>query len=114
MAASAQFEFSTDNGVTWSAIGTVNANSALLLRPVDKIRFLPASDNGTAAQLQVRAWDQHCPTDGLEGTKVDISSFGTGDTSPFSSAIEDVNLTVTAVNDEPTIALGATTIWGYQ
>ncbi len=35
------WQYSTDNGVTWSNVGTVATNSALLLRSSDLMRFVP-------------------------------------------------------------------------
>ncbi|UUZ74434.1 cadherin-like domain-containing protein [Polaromonas sp. P1(28)-13] len=52
-----------------------------------------------ASGLTIRAWDR---TSGTAGGRADTTS--TGGTTPFSSAIGNVNITVTPVNDAPTTA----------
>lgn len=67
-----------------------------------KIRFKPdANFNGTAT-IKYRAWDM---TAGTDGSTADTST--TGGTSAFSTAEETVTVTVTPVNDAPTV----TTPW---
>src|SRR5439155_1492147 len=61
------WQFSTDGGTTWSAVGAVSNGSALLLRSTDKVRFLPDGNNGGSDTITYRAWDQ---TSGSAGTKV--------------------------------------------
>ncbi len=92
------WEYSTDGGLTWIAVGTVSDNSALLLRSIDYIRFVPDGENADTASFDFRAWDQ---TSGLFGTKVDTSS--NGGTTAFSTAIDTADITVTAVNDAPVL-----------
>ncbi len=92
------WEYSTDGGSTWNAVGAVSNTSALLLRATDSLRFVPNSQNATSGDITFRAWDQ---TTGTFGTKVDASTTGT--TSAFSTATEVASITVTAVNDAPTI-----------
>ena len=67
------WEYSTDGGLTWIAVGTVSDSSALLLRAGDYIRFVPDGENADTASFDFRAWDQ---TSGLFGTKVDTSPNG--------------------------------------
>src|SRR5262249_15598630 len=75
--------------------------SALLLRDIDKVRFVPAANwNGTAT-LTYRAWDQ---SSGTAGSTASATSNG-GATS-FSAAVQTANLTVTPVNDAPVLAAG--------
>ncbi|MDQ2105517.1 beta strand repeat-containing protein, partial [Azospirillum isscasi] len=81
--------FSTNNGATWSLVGTVNdSDSALLLRSTDRLYFqpnasVPATVNGA---LTIRAWDQ---TTGSAGTKAAVT---TGAGSAFSAASDTVTL----------------------
>ncbi|MBB3267315.1 hypothetical protein FHW79_004968 [Azospirillum sp. OGB3] len=81
--------FSTDNGATWSLVGTVNdSDSALLLRATDRLYFqpnaaVPATVNGA---LTIRAWDQ---TTGSAGSKAAVT-LGAG--SAFSAATDTVTL----------------------
>ncbi len=89
------WEYSTNNGLSWNAVGSVASNSALLLRSTDLVRFVPNGENATTGDLTFRAWDQ---TSGTFGTKADTST--NGGNSEFSTATEIASITVTAVNDE--------------
>src|SRR5207244_964597 len=93
------WQYSTDNGSSWSAVGSVSDSSALLLRSNDKLRFIPDGQNATTGSVTFRAWDQ---TNGSAGTKIDVSA--NGGTSAYSSATATSNITVTAVNDAPVLA----------
>ncbi|MCW5589084.1 MAG: cadherin repeat domain-containing protein, partial [Legionellales bacterium] len=75
------WEYSTDNGSNWNAVGAVDANNALLLRATDKIRFIPDGENSDTANFNFYAWDQ---TSGTAGNKVDVTTRGT--TTAFSTA----------------------------
>lgn len=90
------WQYSLDNGSNWTPIGTVTNTSALLLRDVDMVRFVPDAQDGTTATITYRAWDQ---TSGTEGTKVDVSTNGSG--TAFSTATDTATLTVNAINDGP-------------
>lgn len=95
------WQFSTDGGTSWSTIGNVLVNSALLLRSTDLVRFVPDGINGTTADFTFRAWDQTGITIGLQGVKYDTSV--AGGTTPFSIGQDTASITVTAVNDAPTL-----------
>src|SRR5205807_641034 len=90
------WQFSTDGGTTWTAVGAVSNSSALLLRSTDKVRFLPDGNNGGSDTITYRAWDQ---TSGSAGTKVGTTT--NGGTSAFSTATDTATITVTSVNDAP-------------
>ncbi len=90
------WEYSTDNGTTWTTVGAVSDGSALLLRNTDWLRFVPDGQNATTGDITFRAWDQ---TSGTVGTKVDASVHG--GTTAFSTATEVASITVAAVNDAP-------------
>ena len=94
-----QWQYSTNGGTSWSAVGTVSDASALLLRSTDKIRFVPNAIDGTTANFSYHAWDQ---TSGTTGTKVDTTING-GQTA-FSTATGTASITVTPVNDAPVAA----------
>ncbi|GJL51696.1 MAG: hypothetical protein NPIRA01_29230 [Nitrospirales bacterium] len=87
-----------DTGGGWTAVGAVTNTSALLLRATDSLRFVPDAQNSDTASVTYRAWDQ---TAGAAGTNVDVST--NGGTTAFSTATDTASLTVTAVNDAPTI-----------
>ncbi|WP_218585602.1 DUF4347 domain-containing protein [Pseudomonas sp. Marseille-P9899] len=95
------WQFSTDGGTSWSTIGSVTVNSALLLRSNDRVRFVPDGLNGTTADFTFRAWDQTGITIGLQGVKYDTSV--AGGTTPFSIGQDTASITVTAANDAPTL-----------
>ncbi|MEO5329138.1 MAG: DUF4347 domain-containing protein [Magnetococcus sp. THC-1_WYH] len=97
------WEFSTDNGATWTATGAVSNLQALLLRSEDQIRFQPGSLNTSdTASFSYYAWDQ---TQGLggQGTKVDASL--RGGTTTFSTASDTASI---RVNVAPTLDSAAT------
>ncbi|WP_449228167.1 DUF4347 domain-containing protein [Azospirillum argentinense] len=93
------WEYSLDDGATWTAVGTPSDGAALLLRAADRLRFVPDGRNATTASLTYRAWDR---TGGSAGSTADTTA--NGGTSAFSSATDTASLTVTAVNDAPTLA----------
>lgn len=96
--------FSTDGGASWTALGTPGENAARLLEADadTRLHFQPSADwNGELpSALTIRAWDLSAGTNG--GT-MDVTASGTGGTSPFSTATDTVSLTVTPVNDAPTL-----------
>ncbi|MGL4552644.1 MAG: cadherin-like domain-containing protein, partial [Gemmataceae bacterium] len=84
----------------WSDIGAIPAGRALLLRPEDGIRFLPAAGFSGTVRLSYRAWDQ---TSGTFGNTVPVAATGTS----LSLAAETASLVVTAlpapVNQAPVL-----------
>ncbi|MEZ5658193.1 MAG: LamG-like jellyroll fold domain-containing protein [Burkholderiaceae bacterium] len=102
------FEYSTDTGSNWFAVGTVAETSALLLADTDLIRFVPDGVTAEVAQITWRAWDR---SSFVAGTKVNASS--PGGSSAFSTATEQSSITVTSVNDAPVLAGIEVTALGY-
>ncbi len=68
------------------------------MRSTDLLRFVPNEQNSTTAELAFRAWDQRI---GTAGTLADVST--NGGTTAYSSATETATITVTAVNDAPSV-----------
>lgn len=95
------WQYSTDNGGTWHAVGTVSSSSALLLQATDRLRLVPDTANGSTASVSFYAWDQ---TFGTSGNKVDASA--RSGTTAFSASSATSNITVSAVNDAPTLSGG--------
>ncbi|MBW2695787.1 MAG: SMP-30/gluconolactonase/LRE family protein [Deltaproteobacteria bacterium] len=93
------WQFSTDGGSSWSTMGTASNSSALLLRAVDRIRFVPDASNATTASLQFKAWDQ---STGSQGLRAD--TLPGGGASAFSSAANTASITVTGLNDSPSVS----------
>ncbi len=96
------------NNFTWTAIGSVGDNNALLLRPSDRVFFKPSGTiAGTAATaFTFRAWDQ---TSGSQGIKVDTSGANHGGITAFSTATDIAALTITptAPTGTPDLASGS-------
>ena len=93
------WQCSIDGGTTWSNIGNVSVTSALLLRSIDLIRFVPDAKNGTTATVQFQGWDQ---TIGLRGSKVNVTT--AGGTTAFSTQMLTASLNVVSLNDAPTLS----------
>lgn len=107
--ANGTWQFSTDNGVLWFAVGAVSDDSALLL-PADsgsRLRFLPSPDFNTTTvdtlpSVTFRAWDR---TAGVSGSTFDIAGAVEEDQTAFSAATGTIHVEVLAVNDAPIFAL---------
>ena len=99
------WQHSNDGGTNWQDMGTVSATSSLLLRDIDRVRFVPDGEVGTSPTLIVRAWDQ---SSGTSGSRVDTTSNGSA--TPFSSSSTTVRLTVTDVNDAPVLTTNGMTV----
>ncbi|MEO8278350.1 MAG: putative Ig domain-containing protein [Ideonella sp.] len=100
------WQYTTNGGALWRAVGTVTDASARLLAADAStlVRFVPnANWNGTAA-LTLRAWNR---TSGSAGGIANIVT--AGGISAFSSATAVSRIVVTPVQDAPT---GAPTITG--
>jgi hypothetical protein len=92
------WQFSTDAGVSWSAVSPVSEPGALLLAGTDYVRFVPDGENADAASFDFRAWDQSA---GSNGTRADTSS--PGGISAFSLQQDTASIAVSAVNDAPVL-----------
>ncbi|MFO1318467.1 MAG: Ig-like domain-containing protein [Burkholderiales bacterium] len=90
--------YSIDGGTTWQTLGNVSAANARLLASDARLYFVPAPDfNGTVSDaLTFRAWDRTSGTNG--GT---ASTTTNGGTRAFSTATDQLALTVAAVQDPP-------------
>ncbi|MBG0749211.1 MAG: hypothetical protein I4E98_21950, partial [Planktothrix agardhii KL2] len=93
------WQYSTDNGTTWTNFPAVSNSNALLLDAGNKVRLQPnANYNGTITNaLSFRAWDK---STGTVGGTADTSI--NGGTTAFSVNTATASITVTAVNDAPT------------
>ena len=83
------WQFSTDDGTSWTDFGTYSAGSTLLLADTDKVRFLPDGTHQEVATFSYVAWDE---TSGTHGTAVDASNVG-GETA-FSVSSDSASITV--------------------
>ena len=102
---SGTWQYTTPGAADWSNVGTAVSNAAaLLLAPDAKIRFVPAANfNGPSPGLLVRlVEDSSGPL--ASGATADVSV--NGDPTRYSAATVTAQLTVTPVNDAPTVAGG--------
>ncbi len=98
------WQYSLNNGSTWTATGSVSPTSALLLRATDRIRFMPDGVNATTGSIGFRAWDQSA---GTPGTKVSVAN--NGGTRAFSTATETASIVVIAYQNHSPSGTDATT-----
>jgi ELWxxDGT repeat protein len=80
---------------TWLPVGTVSESSAILLRDLDAVRFVPSLNANGIATLTVKAWNA---TMGLPGDRAD-TTVG----SAFGNTSRNGVVTIVPVNDRPTI-----------
>ena len=98
------WQYSLDAGSNWTDVGAAANDAALLLRDIDKLRLVPDGQNATTASVTFLAWDQSGSTEGQQGNQVDATS--NGGITPFSLAAATASITVTALNDAPTLGSG--------
>ena len=84
---------------------TSSTEPAFLLRADDEIRYEADLINGETATITYRAWDQTGLSSLGQGSLYDITQ--TGGDSAFSTANDTASLTVSAVNDAPSVSLPA-------
>ena len=104
--ANGSWQYSTNGGTDWLALGSVSTTSARLLAgdTQTRVRMVPNLNfNGTiATAITFRAWDR---TTGTNGGTADTST--NGGTTAYSTATETAAIAVTAVNDVPSFTKGA-------
>ncbi|MAT50657.1 MAG: hypothetical protein CMK32_05685, partial [Porticoccaceae bacterium] len=94
------WEFSVDDGITWSGVGTVSTSAALLLDSGAKLRFVPSAEfSGPVGALTVHAIDN-------SGSRTFTTSVATRLTADVNSGATDIDAngapldtSVTEVND---------------
>ena len=99
------WQYSADDGSSWTAVAPVSSSSSLLLGETYKIRFIPAADYNGAVTFTYRAWDQ---STGAAGSKVSTSI--NGGITAFSSATDTASIIVTPVNDAPQVVMNSIAI----
>ncbi|MBB3808176.1 cadherin-like domain-containing protein [Pseudochelatococcus contaminans] len=106
------WQYSTDNGASWTEIGARNDATGLYLASDALIRFVPAADfHGAPAKLTVRLAEDNAYDDNptgpalpASGNQVDVSSGNNGGTTHYSTGTVTLGVTVANVNDRPTIS----------
>ncbi|CAM5450522.1 VCBS domain-containing protein [Eoetvoesiella caeni] len=100
------WQYSTDDGASWTAIAGVSDTNALILKATDQLRFLPnaLNYNGPADPLTVRLIDSS-NTAVTSGDRIDVSGLKSGGTTAYSNAANAVTLAavVNPGNDAPTM-----------
>ena len=110
-ATSGKWQYSLDAGATWNDMSTVSNTAALLLRSVDKVRYLPSGASTSTDTLTFRAWDQTGATAGEQGTLVDTSQTHLNapfDQLPTSAATATSTMVVDTITPAVTINQAAT------
>ncbi len=97
------WEYTLNNGVTWTPFGPINSSTSRLL-PADtntRIRFTSIPNFAGEAILAFKGWDR---TSGVAGSTVNLSSpASSGGTTAYSGDSAIALLQVLAVNDGPTL-----------
>ncbi len=105
------WQYSTDNGANWTAFSgtsgsSVDLSSAARLldgtladAATNLIRFVPDADYNGTATITFRAWDR---SSGSAGGTADTTT--NGGATAFSAASDTASISVSAVNDAPTIS----------
>ncbi len=103
------WQFSTDGGTNWTNIGTgIDATTAVILEPTDKLRFNPAADfNGTPGDLSARLWDGGGGFSA--GTGQDITGSIGGNGSFSNGTPMTLSTSINAINDAPVFDSAAVT-----
>ncbi|MEE2657241.1 MAG: choice-of-anchor D domain-containing protein [Candidatus Latescibacterota bacterium] len=93
------WQFSTNNGASWTDFGTVASSAARLLAADNvnnKVRFVPGLNFNGTVSITFRAWDQ---TTGTSASTANI--IATGGTTAYSTSSRTASVVVAAVNDAP-------------
>ncbi|MGE0607077.1 MAG: DUF4347 domain-containing protein, partial [Pirellulales bacterium] len=101
------WQYSTD-GATWAAFGAVSTSNALLITSTTQVRYIPDGLNGETATFGFKAWDQTTGTASTNAVPGYADPGAGGGTTAYSSQSATASLTVTSINDAPTITNGAT------
>ncbi|MGE5522627.1 MAG: VCBS domain-containing protein, partial [Rhodospirillaceae bacterium] len=108
------WQYSTDGGTTWSAVGTVSTNNALWLSSngtTNSIRFLPTGNySGTVGTLSYYVVSSSDTVSRSDGTRYSIpgsggTKFGTTDYSTSTYTI--TQSAIVSSNDAPTVTVAA-------
>uniref|UniRef100_UPI0035B489A0 DUF4347 domain-containing protein n=1 Tax=Zoogloea sp. TaxID=49181 RepID=UPI0035B489A0 len=105
--ATGSWQYSTDGGTTWYAVGSPSASNALLLKSTDRVRFNPDGFKGGTATLSLRGWDQSTGTATTGSTRGEADVGSNGGTSAFSGSEQVVSVTISDINDPPQFTTAA-------
>ncbi|MFM7738254.1 MAG: beta strand repeat-containing protein, partial [Planctomycetota bacterium] len=103
---SGTWQYSTD-GTTWANFGAVSSTNALLVTSTTQVRYTPNTQNAETATFTFKAWDQTSGATSTNGTPSYATTASSGGTTAFSTSNATASMSVTAVNDAPTITNAA-------
>src|SRR6185437_9150322 len=106
-AAKGAWQYSSNGGSSWTALGSATTATAVTLNGTDLLRFVPAANyNGSATALSANLIEsgQSIPS----GATLDLTG-ATGGTTHISSATVALSETISPVNDAP-VASGSATL----
>src|SRR5262249_21413345 len=93
------WQYSTNNGGSWTSLGNETTSAALTLNASDMLRFVPAANyNGSATALSANLIESGHTT--TSGATINLTG-ATGGTTHISSGTVALSETITAVNDAP-------------
>jgi Ca2+-binding RTX toxin-like protein len=105
--------FSTDGGASWTNVGDVSDESALLLAADSSTRLYLQPNENIFGLLEdaitFRAWDQSL---GTNGDTADTTA--NGGTTPFSADLDTAAITIDEVNDAPVLDDTKSPVLGVQ
>ncbi|MEO5378629.1 MAG: DUF4347 domain-containing protein, partial [Magnetococcus sp. DMHC-6] len=110
------WQYSTNNGGSWTDFGSPTSVTSLLLTSTDRVRFLPDGENPPndtspgVVRFDFVAWDRTGESSNWSGGTI-TSTATTGGATPFSNTTATVSLSVSGVNDAPTLDAGATPVF---
>lgn len=101
-----QWQYSLNNGTTWTNFGTPSSSAARLLRATDLVRFVPNTTFTGTSSFSYRAWDQ---TTGSAGSTANVStSSNVGGSTAFSTAVDTAIVNVVYTNYAPVLNTSGT------
>ncbi|MGV8992415.1 MAG: DUF2341 domain-containing protein [Thiobacillus sp.] len=107
------WQYST-NGTNWAGFGTVSSSNALLITLTTQVRYVPDGLNGETATFAFRAWDQ---TTGAASTNA-VPRYANpgvgGGTSAYSIGTATASISVSSINDAPTLVGWYDNTWTYR
>lgn len=101
-----QWQYSLNNGSSWTNFGIASSSAARLLRVTDLIRFVPNSTFTGSSSFSYRAWDQ---TTGIAGSTANLStSASIGGSTAFSTVVDSATVNVVYTNYAPVLNTSGT------
>ncbi len=95
------WQYSSNGGTSWTALGSATAAAAITLNAADLLRFVPAANyNGSATALSANLIESGQTI--TDGATLDLTG-ATGGTTHISSGTAALSETINAVNDPPVL-----------